>query len=444
MIATRSVLHRPRLSPTLAAVAITTVAQLPNFLTGALAVQIQSELGIGERQLGIAVAAFFLASAVCSPLLGRLADKAGSPRVMRLGAILSAVVLGGIALGMHAWPVLIVALAFGGIANGGGQPAANLFLMRTVRSDRQGFSFGVKQAAIPAAILLAGVAVPAVALTVGWRWAFAGGGLLALLIAALLPMDSHRQAPPVRRGVRSGAQNPKPVLSRRPLLVISVGAGLGSGAANTLGTFFVLSAVTHGAGNGLAGLLTVLGGVSSMAMRLIMGRIADRPGTRHLLVVAALIGAGTLGFLLLATGQIWALAPAAVIAYGLGWGWAGVLNFAIAKSYPGNAGQATGVVQAGTAMGGMLGPLLFGFLVSAAGYATSWLIDAIALAIGALIVLVGRRLLRRHTGAAGGRPESHRDQRVKTSSGLRVGGGPSSADQPISDQAPGGVESAQR
>jgi dipeptide/tripeptide permease len=41
----------------------------------------------------------------------------------------------------------------------------------------------------------------------------------------------------------------------------------------------------------------------------------------------------------------------------------------------------------------MLGPLSFGFLVSATSYGTGWLADAVALALGALILLAGRRML---------------------------------------------------
>src|SRR5205823_1137887 len=61
---------------------------------------------------------------------------------------------------------------------------SNLTLARSVPAHRLGLSFGVKQAAIPLATLLAGAAVPAVALTVGWRWAYviaAGLAVLALV-----------------------------------------------------------------------------------------------------------------------------------------------------------------------------------------------------------------------------------------------------------------------
>ena len=53
-----------------------------------------------------------------------------------------------------------------------------------VPAGRQGLSFGVKQAAIPVSTLLAGAAVPTVALTLGWRWAFVLGGLRAMAALA--------------------------------------------------------------------------------------------------------------------------------------------------------------------------------------------------------------------------------------------------------------------
>ena len=63
-------------------------------------------------------------------------------------------------------------LALGAAANALGQLASNAALAQHVPARRQGLSFGVKQAAIPVSTLLAGAAVPTVALTAGWRWAF--------------------------------------------------------------------------------------------------------------------------------------------------------------------------------------------------------------------------------------------------------------------------------
>ena len=75
---------------------------------------------------------------------------------------------------------LAAALAVGGLANAVGQPAGNATLAQHVSADRFGIAFAVKQSGIPVATLLGGLAVPAVALTIGWRWAFAAGALLAV------------------------------------------------------------------------------------------------------------------------------------------------------------------------------------------------------------------------------------------------------------------------
>src|SRR5690606_24578159 len=86
----------------------------------------------------------------------------------RAGILLAAACLLGIAVAARGYPALVLLLAAGAAANGLGQLAANATLA-AVPAHRQGLSFGIKQAAIPTATLLAGASVPAVALTIGWR-----------------------------------------------------------------------------------------------------------------------------------------------------------------------------------------------------------------------------------------------------------------------------------
>src|SRR5215211_9170273 len=173
--------------PILLAIAVATASVLPAFLTGGLAVQVREELDFGSAALGVAVATFFLTSSLASAVMGRLVERIGAYRGMRLAAAASAVSLLGVAILATSWAWLVGCLVLGGLANAVSHPATNLSLAREVSSGRQGLSFGVKQAAIPAATLLAGLAVPSVAVTFGWRWAFAGGAALALAVAAFVP-----------------------------------------------------------------------------------------------------------------------------------------------------------------------------------------------------------------------------------------------------------------
>src|SRR3954451_23897760 len=171
----------------------TTVAvAFPVFLVGGLAVQVSDDLRFSPAGLGLAVAAYFGASALASLPAGALGERYGAARISRYGIVLSAASMIGIAVAANALWSLVAILALGAGANAMGQLASNTSLSRHVPAGRQGLSFGVKQAAIPVSTLLAGAAVPAVALTLGWRWAFALGGLLAAAAIPLVPRTGDR------------------------------------------------------------------------------------------------------------------------------------------------------------------------------------------------------------------------------------------------------------
>ena len=177
----------------------TTIAvSIPVFLVGGLAVQI----GFTPGGLGLAVSAYFGASALASVPAGSLVERYGETRTARAGIALATVSLFGIALAGHTLWILAAILALGAAANAMGQLASNTSLSRHVPVHRQGFSFGVKQAAIPVSTLLAGMAVPAVALTVGWRWAFVLAGLLTAAAIALVPVEAAAPRP-------AGGESPK-------------------------------------------------------------------------------------------------------------------------------------------------------------------------------------------------------------------------------------------
>ena len=78
--------------------------------------------------------------------------------------------------------ILLGLLAVAGLANSVSQPAINLFMADQVPLDRQGLAFGIKQSAIPAAVLVSGLALPVLALPLGWRATFAicAGAVLAV------------------------------------------------------------------------------------------------------------------------------------------------------------------------------------------------------------------------------------------------------------------------
>jgi predicted MFS family arabinose efflux permease len=371
------------------AIAVATCGVLPPFLTGGLAVQMRTEFGFGAAALGIAVSLFFTTQALASTPSGRIVERIGPRRSMQAAALGSAASLLCIALFASSWNGLIGFLILGGLANAVSQVAANSALARGVRIERQGLAFGMKQAAIPAATLLSGLAVPLVGTTVGWRWAFTGCALGALAIACTMPKTTESQ---VRRHTSERDGDMRLV----PLILFAVGIGLGSAAAVPLGTFIVESGVVAGLRVEFAGLLLAAGGGVGIAARLALGWLADRRPSGHLRIVAIMLVTGTVGFVLLATGAGWLFALGTVLAFGAGWGWQGLFNFAVVRYNPNAPAAATGVTQTGAAAGSAAGPFLFGLILEGTSYGTAWLSAGAAALLAVAAILAGRWMLIRH------------------------------------------------
>ncbi len=370
----------------------TTIAvSIPVFLVGGLAVQIGDELGFSPAGLGLAVSAYFGASALASVPAGALVERYGSTTISRCAIGLASASLLGVAVGARSLWSLVAILALGAAANALGQLASNSSLAQHVPPRRQGLSFGVKQAAIPVCTLLAGVAVPAVALTVGWRWAFV---LAAVLAAAVIPLVPSGSSAPRKGGTGNGGR------ATGALVVLGVAATLAAGAANALGTFLVDSAVARGIAPGPAGLSLTLGGAVCAAARITGGWQADRFPSRQVGVIAGLLATGAVGLLLLAVPGTPAVIAGVLLGFGLGWAWPGLMNFAVVRLHPQAPAAATSITQTGVYAGGCVGPLTLGAVASAAGYPTMWIVAAASMLSAAGLMVVGSTMLRRHPATA--------------------------------------------
>jgi MFS family permease len=377
---------------------------LPTFLVGAVSVQMRHELHFAEARLGAAAAVFFLVATVTSAVLGRVAERLGPYRAMRLSAVTSAAVLLAIGATARTYATLLVLLAVGGAANALAQPAANVFIARTIPPARLGIAFALKQSGVPAATLLGGLAVPTIALTVGWRWAFVAGACGAVVGALATPADP-RAAAAVATTEPSAVPAARAPAGRRDtsmvaLVVLGAGIGLGAAAAGTLGAFLVNAAVAAGVGEGLSGLLVSVGSAIGIATRLVAGRLADRRGRGHLLRVAVMLALGAVAFATYATEKPLAMVLATPIAFGAGWGWPGLFNLAVVRANPSAPGVASGITQTGTYFGGALGPFLFGAVAERASYSAAWLLAAALALLGAIVITLGRALLRRERDRA--------------------------------------------
>lgn len=378
----------------------TTIASVvPVFLVGGLAVQMGEELGFSPAGLGLAVAVYFGVSALTSVPAGALVERYGAAAIARAGILVSAGCLLAIAVSAHSYAALVALLAAGASANSLGQLAANAALSR-VPARRQGLSFGVKQAAIPVATLLAGVSVPVVALTVGWRWAFVAAAAAA---AAALALVAPGPSPRVRRSRTTGPR------ATGALTVIGVGVALAAGSAGSQGIFLVDSAVDRGIDPGLAGLTLTLGSVTCVAVRVGAGWLADLRGAHgDVRGVVVLLVTGAVGLALLSVPGGLALVTGVLLGFGFGWAFPGLVNFAVVQLHPHAPAAATSITQTGVYVGGALGPMGFGALAASQGYAAAWRVAAVLMLVAAGLMLVARQMLRRHPlGAAAAAPDRH-------------------------------------
>lgn len=360
---------------------------LPFFLVGALAVFIRPELGFSETALGALATVYYLASAITTVPAGRLAERLGGPTAMAVGAALALASGLGIATVVNSWSTLAAMLAIAGIGNGIAFPASNLALTRGVPIRRQGVAFAIKQSAGPYATILAGLAVPLVALTIGWRWAFAAMAMAALPIISRWRHDDPISPPPRLTPAR---------VPRGPLWGLAAAAFFGVNATAALGAFYVESAVARGLNPARAGIFLAVGSAIGIVLRVIWGWISDRNHAVHFVLLATLLLSGALGFV--ALGRVTGAVPILVVTiwlFSTGWAWPSLLGFAVVLRVPDAPGVASGILGAGQFGGGILGPLVFGLLAEHSGYGVAWTYAAAMTVAASVAVAVGGHALRR-------------------------------------------------
>jgi MFS family permease len=366
--------------------ALNTFASLPRFMWGALAVLISDELGLSPTQIGAAISTVVAVSSVASIWGGRIVQRIGAFRAMVLVATLSAMVHLGIAVQATTYRAVLGWMVLSGTAMALVHPAAALAIAGSVSPDRQGLAFGVKQSAPTTGSLLAGFAVPAIGLTVGWRWAYIAGAVGAALVAVSVPRGAGSATRRDGRAeIRSGMVT---------LVMLAVGMGFATAAVSALSAFYVLSAVHHGIAVGVAGLWLAVGSLVSIAARLSAGWLADRREGGSLRVVAQMMVVGTMGFILLAQSRGVALfVVATLLAFAAGWGWPGLFQLTVTRQNAEAPAAATGITQTGAFVGSAIGPLGFGWLVELFSYAVAWWAAAGGLLVGSLVMVAGRRSL---------------------------------------------------
>lgn len=375
-----------------------TAAVMPVVLTLILAVQIRRELSITPFQFGLAYTVYSAGIALFSFHLGRLADRVGWARGVLISLATSTLLLLAISLGARSIASLLPAMLIAGANAALAVPATALAIARELPTHRRGVTFGVKEAAISLATLLGGLAIPGVALTIGWRWAFVLAVVIPAVAFGLLSIDRAflTTAQPSdtdgkRREGIGGSLKGIPA----PFLLLTAGAGFAGASVAGIAGFAVLSAVDAGVDEAPAGLLIAAASLAGMASEIALGGLADRRRSGGFPETSAVLALGAVGYLVLATSTVPGAIAGTFLGYMFGWAFSGLMHLGAVTAHPESPASATAILQVGVGIGLTVGPITFGTLVDNSGYSLAWgAMAALALAAAAIFRIGAKRFTR--------------------------------------------------
>jgi FSR family fosmidomycin resistance protein-like MFS transporter len=366
---------------------------------------LKAELGIGFVELGLALTVASVVSVAAQLPVGFLVDRVGSRCLLVLGLAVSALAFVGLALS-PSYPHLLVAMALVGLSSSVFHPADYAILSALIPSERVGRAFAVHTFAGFLGGAVAPVTLLPIAAAFGLTTAFLTVGGVALVAALpLILIRGIDNRLPAAHAATPAAPKLGMTAILTPMMVFLMGFfALLSLSGSGISNFSVVA--LHGAFDtplATASLaLTVYLAMQALGV-LAGGFIADK--TRRHAEVAAL-GYAINAAIVLAFGTLGLGAVPLVLAMGS----AGLLGGMImpsrdmlvrAAAPPGAMGRAFGVVTMGLNIGGMVGPLMFGFLMDHG--APRWVFGAsvIAMITVAIVALIGdRRVSRQRLTAA--------------------------------------------
>ena len=355
-----------------------------------LAPKMTAELGLSNTQFGLAVSAFSYPYAFIQLFGGWLSDRLGARRMLLLcGAIVVvATMLIGLVGGLASLIALRVALGFG---EGFAFPTATRAMAAWMPPSRWGFAQGVTHAAARVANAIAPPLIVAILAYVSWRGAFVVLGLFSLswvLLWALVARDNPHDHPGMTkaeldalavetRSTRERRDIPWWRLARRiaPVTAVDFCYGWTLWVFLTwLPTFFLKNFHLDLAHSALFSSGVLLGGVAGDTVGgIVSDRVLKRTGSlqsaRRNLIIVGMIGAFLFLLPVTLTTDLKTVAICLSIAcffseLVVAPIWAVPMDIA-----PRYAATASGMMNFGFGLAGIMSPLVFGVLLDATG---SW------------------------------------------------------------------------
>lgn len=347
---------------------------------------LKSQLGVGYVELGFALTVSAVVSGLTQAPTGYLVDHFGARKILLGGLTLGGLAL--IMLGLHlSYASLIACAVLLGLANSVYHPADYAILAEHMDEARMGRAFSIHTFAGYFGGAVAPAIVAALITVSGGVGALLASGAIGVLVALLLvamnipDAGAHKVKPGNTKLPKQAVITPALITLTALFMLLSLSvAGI-----NNFGVVALMSG--YGATYSIANVaLTAFLG-SSAAGVLAGGFLADHT-ERHGYVAAACFAANAAIVLLIALVTLPGWALTATMAS------AGFLSGVIAPSRdmlvrnaapPGAAGRAFGIVSTGFNLGGIVSPLLFGWIMDQS--APHWVFGASVIFMVATVVL---------------------------------------------------------
>jgi predicted MFS family arabinose efflux permease len=257
------------------------------FTIGLTLKPVVEELGWGRGEVGVAVLAYLVVSAVATYLAGRLADRASPSVLLNTGVVISGAGIGLMSLIATPWHALLLYGVVFAIGNGMASLTPVGVMITRVFPGRAGFANSTVIAGMCVGQLVMIAALAAVLAQIGWRAVFVWLGiahlvLLPFLILALPRRVEHKAAanrPAGGLGVREAMR------TRRFWLLIAVYAICGFDDF-FVSTHVVAFAQDRGVDTLLAGNLLAFMGLTGLLGLLATAVASDRMGPAWISIIA--------------------------------------------------------------------------------------------------------------------------------------------------------------
>ena len=376
--------------------AVQSLTSLAMAVPAVLAPVAAADFGYAPTAVGVLVSLAYVAAMLSGLAGGVMIARFGPIRLFQFAA---GVAVTGLVLGASAHIVLVfAALTLIGGANGLVNPASSQILARAAPPGVRVMVFSIKQTGVPLGAALCGVLLPALLLAMNWQLA-----LLAIAAACLVfipflqpfrAMYDAERAPlgPLRLSAILAPL--AEVWADRRMRELTLCSAVYSSVQLCLLTYLVsYLKLELGYTLVVAGLVYSVASMTGVFARIVWGTVADRLfKPRHVLAGLG-IAMSACGFVAASFNAHWPLSWVMIVAAlyaATAAAWNGVYLAEVARMAPAErVATVTGGTQVFTFAGSMIGPPVFGAVVSASGsYAHGYILFAV------LPLLMGLRLLR--------------------------------------------------